>query len=110
MRCPSSTARTGRESVASVAEAALAEGEDLRWPHGEDVGDAFATGVAEPIGDRLELPGAVPLSSPGARELAEPRLVCHALGLALDDHVEAVLPAVAARRQRHPRVAFEVDG
>jgi hypothetical protein len=51
-----STARPAREAVASVAEAALAEGQDLGRPHSEDIRDTFATGVAEPIGGWLELP------------------------------------------------------
>lgn len=58
-----------------MAEATLAEGEDLGRPHREDEADALATLVAEALGDRLELPLAVPLAFPGAGQLAQRRLV-----------------------------------
>src|SRR5688500_6665239 len=58
----------------------------------------------------LELPAPVPLRAPGVGESLQRLVVRDLNGVALDDHVEPVVPAVAAGRQDHVRVGAQVDG
>jgi hypothetical protein len=92
--------------MSGVTEAALGEGEDFRWADGED--ERSPDIVSKPILTDLVLPSPVPLLRPGCGEPAEQLCVRDAGRLALDDHIEAALPAVGAGGQRDARIVGEV--
>src|SRR6185312_10977127 len=95
--------------VAGVAERALPEREHLGRPHREHVhrcgvGVGSALLVGEAAVAHAEGPAAVPLVGPCARESPQRGVVGHAHGLALDDDVRPLVPAVATGRQHDVRV------
>src|SRR5262249_40280001 len=117
-RCLSSTGRcrvsagwmAGRasEDMPGMAEGALRERQNLGRP--DPIHQRFMSVLIPEAAARcLELPSAVPLGGPGIGEATQPGGVSDPDGVALDHHVEPLVPAVAAGRQDDVRVRAEID-
>src|SRR5215471_21849397 len=91
-----------------MAEFALGKSQDLGGLYREHEGRAAP--VVKCAAVHLVLPPPVPLRGPRLGQALEHFVVGEPDGVALDHHVQALVPAVAAGSQDHVRVALEVDG
>ena len=96
------------EAISSLCEVALGKGKHLRWDHLDDRGGT-AIVMEHPVGHG-EVPAALVLSAPQVGESSQLHLSFDAYRGALHHHVEALLPLVAAGRERDLGVPRDVHG
>ena len=100
---------TVSELVPGLAERAFAECENLGGSDAEDQGGP-ASFMLERAVSGVVVPSPVPLGRPLLGEAFQDRLFGDAERIALDDEVEAFVPAVAAGHEGDMRVVGNVDG